>query len=411
MNISSSKLSRKKLWDIPNVFHCSIAGTCLTLKDARRIISKAGYKVSGSASDYDIHGIIVTCSKDKNNVSNIVHKTLERRFSREISEYNAVNTEEELKTAWNESFSRGDIAGAYWAVMTHPLASNEFLAYVFGEVHMLSHINGASGRGNIERVHMLESMLETMKKNKKTLKIRLKELENQLIEKSDLSLKLESMEEELTNYKKQLQEFRNGGTYSRLFNELMTTVNMYETERFHKEKALSRLSEAEKKFEKINNLNEKNSNLKEENSRLKEELFYLENEFESSVLSGHENHKGDCAGCAHDKCRCGGIKGRTILYVGGKSSAIPHYRAVVEKKGGVFIHHDGGQENNMSILAKDISRADAVYCPVDCVSHNACQMIKKICQQSYKEFAMLRSSGVSSLVREINGHDKSLSIQ
>jgi len=413
MNVSlieqfKKPLIRKKLWEIPELFHCSIAGTCLTLEEAKKIIIKGGCEITGKTRDFEIHGTIVSSSKEKNSISNIMQKTLENKFAREISDYASIKTEEELKTAWQESFVKGDIAGAYWAVMTHPVARDQFLAAVFGEVHMLSHINGASGRGNIEKVHMLESIIDKLKEDRSTHKKRIKDLEKMEKAGKTQSEEIAFLKNELCGCKKELQELNNSGTYSILFNELFLTANMYETEKYNREKVQSQLSESNKQIEEMK---KENSSLKDENTRLKEELYYLEREFESYAAGDNENHHDNCADCEHDKCRCGGIKGCTILYVGGKSSAIPHFRAVVEKKGGNFIHHDGGQENNMSLLAKAIGRADTVFCPLDCVSHNACQMIKKICQQNQKKFVILRSSGVSSLVRELGGHDRPLGLQ
>jgi hypothetical protein len=43
-----------------------------------------------------------------------------------------------------------------------------------------------------------------------------------------------------------------------------------------------------------------------------------------------------------------------------------------------------------------ISRADAVLFPVDCVSHSAMLLVKRICRQSGKPIMPLRSAGVAS---------------
>jgi len=46
---------------------------------------------------------------------------------------------------WDKAAKRGDIPGAYWAVLTHPATTHELVKRVFGEVHMLSHHGGSKG--------------------------------------------------------------------------------------------------------------------------------------------------------------------------------------------------------------------------------------------------------------------------
>jgi len=43
-----------------------------------------------------------------------------------------------------------------------------------------------------------------------------------------------------------------------------------------------------------------------------------------------------------------------------------------------------------------VARAGAVFFPVDCVSHGAVAVIKRICRHATKPYVALRSSGLSS---------------
>jgi hypothetical protein len=52
--------------------------------------------------------------------------------------------------------------------------------------------------------------------------------------------------------------------------------------------------------------------------------------------------------------------------------------------------------------AAAVSQADVVVCPPDCISHNACRQVKKICGRSSKSLRLLRNSGVSSFLKEID---------
>ena len=43
----------------------------------------------------------------------------------------------------------------------------------------------------------------------------------------------------------------------------------------------------------------------------------------------------------------------------------------------------------------------AVVCPVDCVSHEACSLVKQACKGCLKPLILARSSGLSSLARSL----------
>ena len=52
-----------------------------------------------------------------------------------------------------------------------------------------------------------------------------------------------------------------------------------------------------------------------------------------------------------------------------------------------------GRGNDMQGL---VSRANAVLFPVDCISHSAMLLVKRICRQSGKRVLPLRSAGLAS---------------
>jgi hypothetical protein len=87
--------------------------------------------------------------------------------------------------------------------------------------------------------------------------------------------------------------------------------------------------------------------------------------------------------------------GLTLLYVGGRQARIGHLRAVAERASAIFLHHDGGIEEREGLLPGLISRADAVLFPVDCISHAAMSLVKRLCQQTDKPFLPLRGAGLA----------------
>lgn len=71
------------------------------------------------------------------------------------------------------------------------------------------------------------------------------------------------------------------------------------------------------------------------------------------------------------------LGGRRIAYVGGRANLIGHFRDLIEQSNGELIHHDGGVDDSTGRLGRILGQADAVLCPVDCVSHGACRLTKR----------------------------------
>jgi hypothetical protein len=92
----------------------------------------------------------------------------------------------------------------------------------------------------------------------------------------------------------------------------------------------------------------------------------------------------------------------TLLYVGGRQALIGHLREFAERSGAAFLHHDGGIEERGRILQGLVSRADAVLFPVDCVSHAAMLLAKRLCRQYGKPILALRSAGLASFCVALN---------
>lgn len=92
-------------------------------------------------------------------------------------------------------------------------------------------------------------------------------------------------------------------------------------------------------------------------------------------------------------------RGWTILYVGGRTKMVPHLRRVAKRYSGRLLHHDGGLHDGLERLSGCVEKADAILCPVDCVSHDAVGRIKKACERCRKPFVPLRGHGTSAFAR------------
>ncbi len=144
--------------------------------------------------------------------------------------------------------------------------------------------------------------------------------------------------------------------------------------------------------------------LKEREKELLEkdrELGILEQEMQRLTLA-EEPCIQKCDKAGSPECPGPDLCGKRILYIGGRINLVRHYKALVERHGGHFLHHDGGLEETGNLLPKLLKTADAVLCPVDCVSHNASLAVKNACRNKQHDLRFLRSSGLSSLMRSLH---------
>ena len=56
----------------------------------------------------------------------------------------------------------------------------------------------------------------------------------------------------------------------------------------------------------------------------------------------------------------------------------------------------------MHVLERLIGRADAVFCPIDCVSHQACLAAKQLCRRLDKTFVPLRTGSGTCFLRAVD---------
>ena len=86
----------------------------------------------------------------------LIQKALDRRHEAAIKQFAKAKDEAALRGLWDDAVKRGDIPGAYWAVLSHPAATDAVMRQAFGDVHMLSHMVGAANRADIRRLRQLE---------------------------------------------------------------------------------------------------------------------------------------------------------------------------------------------------------------------------------------------------------------
>lgn len=407
-----STLRRKKLWEIKEGYHCSVIGTCLTRSELRKLIRKKTFRMDSGSSDYDIHSALVNRASLRNSQSRALHKLLDGKYQASVNRYTNVDEDEKIEQMWEQDIESGSVAGAYWAIMTHSAINKETRARIYGQIHMKGHDFFGEyqlDQRALERLQNKVKMLQEILGSERQAYLQEKnELKKEITALKKVQQESEIIAEKNEELQKTVKQLQSGLTESSQSNKMAEMSQQLTDIRQHDAGLCGRIDELTSELEDsrdlfrladgtIAELEEESSSLKAANNEQAQEIVSLE----TALLMRMTTSCG-CAECEdQDTDRCPGpdLCGKTVLYVGGLHKMVPHYKQLVEKYGGRFIHHDGGKEASRAQLPKMLYSADAVLCPVDCVSHDACNRVKKICKRYQKPFVMMRSSGLSSLAK------------
>src|SRR5277367_5642259 len=150
---------RTKIWELSGSLHCSIIGTCLTASELRRFFVRFGDGDARAASDHELHKRGVVAASRRENGGKLLNKALDKRHEGAIRRFAKAEAATQLRVLWKQALDQGEIAGPYFALLTHPATNDELVQDVFGDVHMLSHQVGAAARLDIARLRRLEAEL------------------------------------------------------------------------------------------------------------------------------------------------------------------------------------------------------------------------------------------------------------
>jgi Uncharacterized protein conserved in bacteria (DUF2325) len=372
---------RTKIWEMHSTLHCSIVGTCLSTGELRRLLVRL--KVAGvqTAGDHDVHMLGVMLGDRPKAGARELQKALDRRHRAAVHRFAKAKTADAISALWEDALQSGDIPGAYWALLSHPGSTDAIIKRAFGDVHMLSHLIGAANRADIRR---------------------LRELEGQ---NGALTAKLERQQRQLRD-----GFTRRDQTIRRLNDLLAQSVGpraeaqapLGEEERIAMREAIAELHQRlESETARRKRLEQRLAATMEAGAEGERTRHQLERQCKAlgQELAAVETRIGllfpSLEGAAADPVH---LCGRSVLYVGGRAHQIPQCRAIVERCGGAFLHHDAGVEHSAALLPGLISRADIVLFPVDCVSHDAVAVVKRSCGQLGKRLMPLRTSSLACLL-------------
>lgn len=138
---------RRCLWELDPGLHASIIGTCLSMADLRRIEAGLRIRPPAGATDARIQAEFVAVAALPGLVATALQQRLDDRHRAAIDRFAAAGDRTGVARRWRSSLARGDIAGPYWALLTHPAADARLWRRAFAQVSMCCQLQGGGGGG------------------------------------------------------------------------------------------------------------------------------------------------------------------------------------------------------------------------------------------------------------------------
>lgn len=377
----ATRTARRRIDEVPSKWHCSLIGTCLTLSDLRKVTRKAAFNLPADADDYRLHGAVVQWAGKSVMLAKMLTKLLDKRFAPQINRFARATTVDALAEAWDQALDAGDVPGAYWALMTHPLECAALRDRAYGEVHMLSHLAGASQRVDLRRLSRLEEELaerdaeiRSLAAERTALREALAATERRAAEATLLARRAETLEQRVADLESE-------ATLHALREDLRAARRRLDEREAVLARARQDLAEARADNERLD--------------RLARHLTGRVADLDLRLREQAARHGRSAPPPLPD------LERRRVLLVGGKPNVVPHLDALVARCNGRFVHHDGGVEDGCPRLAGAVSQCDVVLCAVTCVSHEAMDHLKKTCQRGAKPFLPLPGHSRAAVERAL----------
>lgn len=372
---------RRRLWDLTHQCHCPVVGVCVPLETLRRMVNKA-LGAQAVADDYEVHvGAVAECGR-RNRLSELLQTDLDKRYCREVQTLRAVKCPRALADLWAQAVRLGDVAGVFWAALTHPRCDDALQQVLLHDMHMLQHQAGANVRLDIGKLKAVMHENAVLARELGRVQERSTRL---ILEKTS---EVERLNVLLVRARAEGVAKDSDAAYLREdLAALKASLPEYESS--------ARL------LKKIEWMSARQAELSALNMDLRQKLLSTTQSL--AALAGETAQVAGAALAEQEGVQGGvdsvNLQHKKVLCVGGRNGSLASYRNVVERVGGQFTHHDGGLENNPNILDASLAAADLVICQTGCISHNAYWRVKDFCKRTGKRCVFVENPSTSSLER------------
>jgi len=388
---------KRRIWEFQPFTICRLLGLSFDEKDLRKIFKDLQLSHDNQFSvAFEMHQQLAQICQTQNQYAKRVEKLLEKQFAPYKKEAGILDPQriyESLKGEEGTENTLKDIpiAALIWFAVRNGDQDKELETKIFAAVHMKEHYalrfydelsRKFPGRNVASVLEELSAALESQEK----LQRRCARLEQK---RDDLISEREAIKEAKSRFAHELEDQRRlNERLKRMIEEKGGEAAYEEIEDMKKELTFLR--------EELKRRNKENAALIRLSASHVESNMPLKTERENTF-------GGPACTCDHNSLDNGDqneelqLTGLRVAYVGGVESLMPCYKELAESFGCQFCYHCGHCERGKSAIASLIDGNDVIFCPVDINSHNACQLVKKVCKLRDKPCCFLRSSGLSAL--------------
>ncbi len=380
---------RRRLWELPSQALCPVIGVCLPMPLLRRRLGKLlGGQTQGN--DYELHcGAINECGR-RGPISDMLQRELDQRYAIALRQSSQHKTAEALARWWEAAQHGNDVAGALWGALTHARCDAALQEQVLRDIHMLQHQVGSANRADLERLDALQDenavlgreLAQAQSRSTRLLAERARQLEQSQAECLRLRGELMARDTLAAGLRQELQQLEDSVPGLR---------HRHEQAR-HLEAQQARIHQLERALLAAQQLAEREQRRAAE---LQQTVAMLQ------APSGQQPTAED----ESSEPVLPSLDERAVLCVGGRPAVVPIYRQLIERTGGRFLHHDGGDEDAVTKLDASLAAADLVICQTGCISHDAYWRVKDHCKRHGKRCVFVASPSASSLKMALGSLD------
>jgi len=364
---------RRRIWELPTNCHCPLIGVCLPLAMLRRLVNKLLVRPL-EGDDYDVHVWAVHECAVRNRMSELLQRTLDERFAVVLRQFRSLRDPAALHAAWRQAVDRGDVAGPFWATLTHPRCDLAMIENVVRDMHMIQHQAGASARVDLGRFAALQKenaalareLEQTRDKATRAADARARELARQTEQAAQLRADLAQRDSTIDALRRELDALQ---------------------------AALPDLRDRERLVRRVEELEAREQALSDKMAQLRQRFA---RERQGALAQAASTPSAQPVPAAQTEPALD-LADKTVLCVGGRSGNVPNYRELLEREGARFMHHDGGLEQASELLDTSLAAADLVICQTGCISHQAYWRVKDFCKRNGKRCVFVDNPSTSSL--------------
>lgn len=372
---------RRRLWELPSQALCPVIGVCLPMPVLRRRLGKT---LGGAAlaGDYELHcGAINECGR-RSPIADTLQRELDQRYAIALRQAATHKTTAALQRWWAAALTAGtEVAGALWATLTHARCDPALQEQVLRDIHMLQHQVGAADRADLQRLEALADENAVLARELAQAQSR----STRLL--AERSAQIEALQGELL---RQRGELLGRDTLLAGMRDELQRLEAAVPGLRHRQEQADQIGRQQERIHQLERALLAAQQQVERERRRSEEL--IQQQLAQPAQSTPAEVEPTPLPALHE---------RAVLCVGGRPAVVPIYRQLIERTGGRFLHHDGGEEDAVAKLDASLAAADLVICQTGCISHDAYWRVKDHCKRHGKRCVYVESPSASSLQRAL----------